>query len=144
MVQGYNSRLSHRGRMALDFKMSKGTPVHAARSGVVVRVVDSFNRGGLSRSYFRRANMIVLLHSDGSQAYYGHLRKKGSIVQVGDTVQQGQHIGYSGSTGYSFFPHLHFIVWGPIPGGGRSQLPTRFQTNKGIVYLKPGKWYGAR
>lgn len=140
LIQGYNSLFSHKKRLALDFKMKKGSPVTAARSGVVVRVEDSFTKGGVSKKYFRKANMVVIRHMDGSQAYYGHLLHNGAIVHIGDTVKKGQLIAKSGSTGYSAIPHLHFIVWGPTPAG-RNQLPVRFRTGKGIKYLRPGRWY---
>lgn len=140
ILQGYNSIFSHKHQLALDIKMKKGSPVLAARSGVVVRLEEGFRRGGVSKKYFRKANMVVVRHSDGSQAYYGHLLHNGVLVNAGDTVQQGQVIARSGSTGYSALPHLHFIVWGPSPKG-RSQLPTRFHTQKGVRYLRPGRWY---
>ena len=144
LIQGYRSAFSHKGRLALDFKMKKGSPVAAARGGIVVRVEEEFKKGGLSKKYYRKANQVVIRHNDGSQAYYGHLQHNGVLVNVGDTVAQGQLIAKSGSTGYSALPHLHFIVWGPTPSGGRSQLPTRFKTRKGDIYLKPGKSYTAQ
>lgn len=143
VVQGYRSKLSHRNRLALDFKMKKGSPVTAARSGIVTRVEESFTRGGANKKYLGKANVIVIRHADGSQAMYAHLQHNGALVNIGDTVKKGQLIGKSGSTGYSALPHLHFIVWGPVPGGGRSQLPTRFLTSSGVKYLKPGKKYKA-
>ena len=142
VLQGYNSQLSHKKRLALDFKMKKGSLVTAARGGVVVRVVENFTRGGISKKFLDKANQVVIRHDDGSQAYYGHLQYKGVLVNTGDTVKQGDVIAKSGSTGYSATPHLHFTVWGPTPNG-RSQLPTRFKTKKGAAYLKPGKWYRA-
>lgn len=141
LIQGYNSRFSHKDRLALDFSMKKGTPVTAARSGTVVRLEQRFKKGGIGKKYLHKGNLVVLLHSDGSQAYYGHLAFAGVRVSVGDTVHQGQLIALSGSTGYAAFPHLHFIVWGPSPNGTRMPLPTRFKTQKGIEYLKPGKKY---
>jgi len=143
MVQGYKSQFSHRGRLSLDFKMKEGSPVTATRDGIVVRVEEGFSKGGVNKKYLRKANQVVILHPDGSQAYYGHVEKNGVLVNVGDTVRVGQVIAKSGSTGFSAFPHLHFIVWGPAPLGGRSQLPTRFLTKKGIRYLRPGRWYKA-
>ncbi len=143
LLQGYKSRFSHKGRMALDFKMKKGSAITAAREGVVVRIEESFKKGGIHKKYLRKANQIVIRHIDGSQAYYGHLQYNGALVNVGDTVKQGQLIARSGSTGYSATPHLHFIVWGPQPGGGRGQMPTRFLTKNGPVYLKPGRSYTA-
>lgn len=143
LVQGYRSKFSHKNRLALDFKMKKGSLVTAAREGVVVRVEESFTKGGTNKKYLGKANMVVIRHADGSQAMYAHLQHNGALVNIGDTVKTGQVIAKSGSTGYSALPHLHFIVWGPVPGGGRSQLPTRFYTRKGIQYLKPGKKYEA-
>lgn len=142
MIQGYNSKLSHRGRLGLDFKMKNGTHITAVRSGVVVSVEERFNKGGVNRKYLRQANQVVIRHADGSQAYYGHLAQNGVLVNVGDTVQTGQVIAKSGSTGYSALPHLHFVVRGPAQKG-HTQLPTRFQTKKGVRYLRPGRWYKA-
>jgi murein DD-endopeptidase MepM/ murein hydrolase activator NlpD len=141
LIQGYKSSFSHKARLALDFKMKKGSLVTAAREGVVVRVEERYKKGGVSKKYLGRANQVVIRHSDGSQAMYAHLQFEGALVNVGDTVQQGQVIAKSGSTGYSALPHLHFIVWGPMPNGGRGQIPTRFQTKSGPRYLKPGKSY---
>jgi len=143
LIQGYRSSFSHKGRLALDFKMKKGSPVTAAREGVVTRVEERYTKGGTSKKYLGKANVVVIRHEDGSQAMYAHLQHNGAVVNLGDTVKRGQLIAYSGSTGYSALPHLHFIVWGPVPGGGRSQLPTRFRTEKGDAYLKPGKRYKA-
>lgn len=141
LLQGYNSKFSHKKRLALDFIMKKGSPVSAARDGVVVRIIENYTKGGFSKKYLGKANQVVIKHSDGSQAMYGHLQTNGALVNVGDTVKQGQLIGKSGSTGYSALPHLHFIVWGPTAGGGLSQLPTRFNTKNGVKYLKAGKKY---
>lgn len=142
LVQGYNSWFSHKGRMGLDFKMKTGSPVTAARTGVVVRVQEGFTKGGVHKRFYGKANAVIVQHEDGTRAYYGHLKYNGAVVQPGDTVQVGQLLGYSGSTGYSAFPHLHFMILGVTPSG-RVQLPARFQTRKGIKYLKPGKWYKA-
>jgi murein DD-endopeptidase MepM/ murein hydrolase activator NlpD len=142
VLQGYNSQLSHKGRTSLDFKMKKGAPITAARNGVVSRVVNEFSKGGVNKKYLRSANLIVVTHTDGSRAMYGHLKQNGALVNVGDTVKIGQVIGKAGSTGYSAMPHLHFSVFAP-PDKGSKQVPTRFRTTKGILYLKPGKWYRA-
>jgi murein DD-endopeptidase MepM/ murein hydrolase activator NlpD len=142
IVQGYNSRFSHRGRLGLDFIMRLGSPVTAARAGVVVALEEGNKEGGANRKYFRKANYVTVRHADGSLASYGHLQYNGVDVAVGDTVQQGQVIARSGSTGYSAMPHLHFSAWKP-GAGGRNALPTRFRTKKGIRYLKVGRWYRA-
>ena len=98
VLQGFGSRFSHTGleEFAIDIDMSVGTPVHAARGGVVAEVEESHNRGCWDDGCGKYANFIVVRHSDGTTGEYYHLRKSGSIVDVGDTVTKGQKIGYSG------------------------------------------------
>jgi murein DD-endopeptidase MepM/ murein hydrolase activator NlpD len=140
VVQGYYSSYSHKNRAALDIKMKPGTPVHAARDGIVVRVVETNDKGGLKKAYRQFANMIVIQHGDDSRTGYWHLQKNGSLVNVGDTVMKGQLIGLSGNTGFTAFPHLHFIAW-RSGGGSWRQIGTRFLTHKGIRYLRPLRRY---
>ncbi len=140
VIQGYFSRFTHKERAALDFNMKKGTNVLAAREGVVVRVKEDGTMGGLNRKYRSHGNNIIIQHPDGSRAGYWHIQHDGALVNVGDTVMKGQVIAISGKTGYAFVPHLHFLVW--KSGGGQwQQIPTRFQTSKGIKYLRSWKKY---
>jgi len=141
LVQGYFSHYTHKERAALDFKMKRGTKIYAARGGVVVRVKEDGDRGGLNKKYRPYGNNIVIRHADSSRAGYWHLQKDGAVVNAGDTVQQGQLIGYSGKTGYTLFPHLHFLVWTFDENGKWKQLPTRFQTSKGVKYLRSIRRY---
>lgn len=141
LVQGYFSRFSHKERAALDFKMKRGTKICAAREGIVVRVKEDGDRGGWNRKYRPYGNNIIIQHADSSRSGYWHLQKNGAFVKVGDTVRQGQVIGLSGKTGYALFPHLHFLVWGFDDKGNWQQIPTRFQTSKGIRYLHSVKKY---
>jgi murein DD-endopeptidase MepM/ murein hydrolase activator NlpD len=143
LVQGYFGKYSHKERAALDFKMKKGTKILAARDGVVTRVKEDGNKGGWNRKYRQYGNNIIIQHADNSRSGYWHLQKDGVLVNVGDTVKKGQVIALSGNTGYTAFPHLHFIVW-TSRGGQWQQVPTRFETSKGIKYLKPWKWYRRR
>ena len=143
LVQGYFGSFSHKERVALDFNMKRGTKVCAARDGVVVRVKKDSDRGGWGKKYQPFGNNIVIQHADGSRAGYWHLQKDGALVNVGDSVKRGQVIGLSGKTGYAFQPHLHFIVW-MSANGSWQQIPTRFQTSKGIKYLKTYKRYRNR
>jgi len=139
LIQAYHSNLSHKGEYALDFKMKEGTAICAAREGVVIAVREDSNKGGLKPEMLSEGNYVIIEHDDGSTAHYWHLQKDGASVSIGDTVIQGQIIGKSGNTGYSAFPHLHFEVSEP----GKGQVPTRFQTTKGLKYLRPGKWHKA-
>lgn len=136
LIQGYFSRFTHKERAALDFKMKRGTKIFAARGGIVVRVKEDGDKGGLKNKYRPYGNNIVIQHPDGSRAGYWHLQHNGALVNTGDSVKIGQVIGLSGKTGYTALPHLHFLVWRFTDGGQWQQVPTRFQTSKGIKYLR--------
>lgn len=135
VLQGYGSRFSHTGReqFAVDFKMAVGTPVHAARSGVVARVVEANNKGCWEDGCGRYANFIVVLHDDGTTGEYYHLQQNGALVEPGERVEAGQKIGLSGNTGHTTMPHLHFAVYRAIDKGRTQSLPVRFLSADGIV-----------
>ena len=144
LIQAYESKMSHKGERALDFKIKKGTRICAAREGIVTAFRNDSDKGGLKDENLSDGNYISIKHSDGSIAHYWHLQKNGVLVNVGDTVKAGQPIGYSGNTGYSALPHLHFEVQGYDASGNYVQLPTRFYTSKGVIYLRPGRFYRTR
>ena len=112
--QGWGGVFSHRddeNRHAVDFAVPEGTPVLAARDGVVMQAEGRFAGGGLhSTDDTARANFIRILHDDGTMALYAHLAPGGTSVAAGDRVRRGQRIGTSGNTGYSGGPHLHFAI----------------------------------
>lgn len=142
--QGYDGRFSHTGAFeySLDFDLPEGTPVYAAREGVVVVVQDSYQAGRPDRSLTDKANCITVLHPDGTFAQYAHLRYGGSLVGVGQHVERGQMIGYSGNTGFTSGPHLHFHVYRVLNvNGDWETLPTRFATAEGRVRLLEGQVY---
>ncbi len=141
VIQGYYTVFTHKERAAIDFNMKKGTRVHAARDGIVVRVKQDGEKGGLNSKYRLDGNMIIIQHKDSTRAGYWHLSKDGAFVNVGDSVKKGQLIGLSGNTGYTAFPHLHFLVWKRTADGQWHQTGTRFLTDKGIHYLRPYRRY---
>jgi len=135
VLQGYGSRFSHTGleEYSIDFDMSIGTAVHAARAGVVARVQESHTKGCWEDGCGKYANYIVVLHSDGTTGEYFHLQKDGALVNVGDSVAQGQKIAYSGNTGHTTMPHLHFAVYRATEWGNTQSIPVRFQSVDGII-----------
>ena len=84
---------------AIDIAAPFGTPITAARSGVVVYA------GWSSQGY---GNLVKLHHASGAETWYAHFSTIG--VVVGQTVSQGDTLGLVGSTGLSTGPHLHFEV----------------------------------
>ena len=82
-----------------DVPAPSGTPIRAAKSGVVVISTYGSSYG----------NYVVIAHSDGSRTMYAHQSQR--AVSAGQTVSQGQTIGYVGSTGNSTGSHLHFELW---------------------------------
>jgi murein DD-endopeptidase MepM/ murein hydrolase activator NlpD len=143
VLQGYGSRFSHTGleAYAVDFDMPEGTPVHAARGGVVARVEESHSVGCWEDGCGRHANFIVILHSDGTTGEYYHLQQDGALVDVGDRVVRGQKIGLSGNTGHTTMPHLHFAVYRATEWGNTQSIPVRFNSADGVV-MRPR--HGAR
>ena len=91
------------GRMALhggaDLRAGIGTPVYATADGVV-------EWSGMNDNGFGR--LVKLNHNFGFTTLYGHLSK--TAVAIGDYVRQGDLLGYSGNTGMSSAPHLHYEV----------------------------------
>lgn len=141
LVQAYQSKLfSHKGEYALDFKMKKGAKICAARSGVVVEIKEDSKKGGTKSKYLSEGNHVIIKHDDGTYGNYWHLKHKGALVNVGDSVKQGQVIGLAGKTGYAAFSHLHFEVTTKFTPG-QNQIPTQFTTRKGKTFLKPLHWY---
>lgn len=111
--QAFSGSFSHndaQNKYAVDIVMPIGTPVYAARSGVVLEAEDDFYKGGANKAYGSEANHIRILHDDGSMAVYAHLELEKAQVHPGLAVAAGQLIGYSGNTGFSTGPHLHFAV----------------------------------
>lgn len=140
--QGYHSFFSHSDDLAIDFKMKSGTVIYAARSGVVEGIKDEYRWGGIGRRYMNKENAIIIRHSDGTYAHYLHIQNKGALVKLGETVQRGQPIALSGHTGFSAFPHLHFVVTGS-PDKNVAEIPVRFYTEKGPLFLEPLRRYKA-
>ena len=112
--QGFGGAFSHsapENYHAVDFAMPIGTPIHAARAGIVMQIEEDFFEAGVDKkAYGERANFVAILHTDGSFAIYAHLDLENVMVGLGQRVDVGQLIAHSGNTGFSTGPHLHFVV----------------------------------
>jgi murein DD-endopeptidase MepM/ murein hydrolase activator NlpD len=117
----------------LDFGMPVGTPVHAAREGVVVLVEDSHDLGCAREECGRFANFVVVLHSDGTTGEYFHLARGSVRVRPGERVARGQWLALSGNTGFSTAPHLHFGVYRTGRDRTTTSLAVRFETRSGAI-----------
>lgn len=129
--QGQKTDNTHkRGEVyAVDWALDVGDAIHAARGGVVA------GAGGWSGSRKRgRGNFIWIRHEDNTYAWYLHLKKGGVLVERGQRVKTGQLIGYSGNTGKTSGPHLHFQV--SIPSSGKyafQTIPFQLRTADGVI-----------
>lgn len=132
LIQGFDGDETHLGSMrySLDFGMPRGTPVLAAREGIVLYVQDGFTEGRADPRLLERANLVVVAHADGTMASYGHLAP-GLLVAVGDTVGQGEVLGLSGRTGFAGQPHLHFHVGVRMLGEPGRTIPVRLVDRDG-------------
>lgn len=114
VLQGFHGEFSHRGsnEYAVDFNCPVATPVTAARPGVVVAINAGAQGSGTTPEFLddRRANFVIIRHSDGTLGEYMHLAPSGVEVAPGQAVRRGQELGLSGNTGFSSTPHLHFQV----------------------------------
>jgi murein DD-endopeptidase MepM/ murein hydrolase activator NlpD len=100
---------THKG---IDLANGMNTPISSSASGVVIFA-------GWQGGYGKK---IVIYHNDKFTTVYGHLDE--ILVNVGDTVKQGQIIGKMGSTGHSTGPHLHYEVYvNGVPHNPKEFLP---------------------
>ncbi len=88
----------------VDFAASRGTPVKAAAGGIVTNVINT--NSPIKCGY---GNWVSIKHPNGLTTLYAHLSL--NKMSVGDFVSTGQIIGYSGNSGYTTGPHLHFGLY---------------------------------
>jgi murein DD-endopeptidase MepM/ murein hydrolase activator NlpD len=111
--QAFPVRMTHttaESQYAVDIALPDGTPVYAAREGTVINVRHDSFLAGTSPVMLDQANVIEILHDDGTIAVYAHLHWDSIRVRVGARVARGQYIADSGNTGFTSGPHLHFAV----------------------------------
>jgi len=128
-IQGYVGRTYHQGvfEWAVDFNMSIGTVVTAARAGQVIHIEESYEDGDYG---FGKENLVIVMHDDSTFGRYVHLTKNGALVDINQMVAQGDTIGLSGNTGRSLRPHLHFDVTKGGPYSDCQTIPICFKNTR--------------
>ena len=132
---------------AFDMGAPYGTPVLAARSGIVRNLEDDDNYNDMASyddpendddrpdSNVKFGNYIWVQHQDGSFVVYFHHRFHTAQVDVGDKVRRGQQLAETGSTGNAGGPHVHFepfhIPSGKLSGKQALDVRTRFEATVG-------------
>ncbi|UUU31774.1 M23 family metallopeptidase [Streptomyces sp. CA-210063] len=132
-VKGYklSARFAQAGNMwsakhsGQDFAVKSGTAVAAAHGGTVVKAGG--NGAGDGPAY---GNAVVIKHGNGTFSQYAHLSKVS--VKVGQVVKTGQRIAFSGNTGNSSGPHLHFEIR-TTASYGSGVDPVAFLRTKGVT-----------
>jgi murein DD-endopeptidase MepM/ murein hydrolase activator NlpD len=120
------------GHDGIDLRAAIGTPIKAARSGVVTAIGNAVS---YCRGYqIGYGKWILIKHDNNISTFYAHL----SLIKVspGDNVETGQLIGYSGDTGYATGPHLHFGVFATQAVSGFKYTSTS-PTCGGITMYQP-------
>ncbi len=122
---------------AWDFEMARGTPVRATKGGRISRVAffgtgDSCYNGcggaanfdACCDSCISRANFVNVDHGDGTVGFYTHLDSL--TVKLEDRVNAGDVVGYSGQSGCTSGPHLHYQLMGNCPAGYCNSIAANF------------------
>jgi murein DD-endopeptidase MepM/ murein hydrolase activator NlpD len=118
------------GHDGVDLRASPGTPVMAARQGVVIGTGNT----DLTCPGASYGKWIFIEHDNGLSTIYAHLAT--ILVSKGDRVTTGQVIAYSDTTGYAIGPHLHFGVYATA-GSEVGSWPTTNPNCKGKIYTMP-------
>lgn len=111
----------------IDIPAPSGTNIYAAKSGVVIHAAKGT---GSSWSY---GNYVIVSHSDGTSTLYAHMSRIG--CKEGQTVKQGDVVGYVGTTGRSTGNHLHFEV----RSGSTRKDPVNYFKDKALYVQSSGK-----
>jgi murein DD-endopeptidase MepM/ murein hydrolase activator NlpD len=129
---------------AIDFVMPIGTDIFAAREGIVIEVASDFFESGTNVLVDGpRANVVRVLHDDGTMALYVHLNWNSIRVVPGQRVRRGEYLAESGNTGFSTGPHLHFVVQRNA-GGALVSVPLEFASATGAPFsVMTGETYTA-
>jgi murein DD-endopeptidase MepM/ murein hydrolase activator NlpD len=129
---------------AVDIAMPPGTPVLAAREGIVEETEARFARTDDEEPVTAYGNLVRVRHADGTVALYAHLRYAGVTVQAGERVSAGALLGFSGMSGDAEAAQLHFGVDRVEQRDGRADyisLPFRFHVGAPAIVFAPRAAY---
>jgi hypothetical protein len=118
--------------------MPVGTPVCAARDGIVAEIKQHSDVNGNKPEY---NNYLLVYHSDGTIGDYSHLKQSSVKIRVGDHINAGDVLALSGNTGFSSGPHLHFDVSIPLKNGTRQTIPIKFLNHDSSPTVPVVGWY---
>jgi len=111
--QAFPERFTHvtpDSQFAVDIALPDETPIYAAREGTVINVRHDSFTGAPLPVMLDQANVVEILHDDGTIAVYAHLHWDSIRVHIGQHVALGEYIANSGNTGFTTGAHLHFAV----------------------------------
>ena len=145
VLQTYCGPGSHSrdNQLAYDFRTGFGTPVVAARAGVVSTVVDLWPDSDKDDSHF---NYVLITHADGTFAFYAHLEHQSLTVHRGESVSQGQTIAAAGESGTPtgcVFEECGVLHFGVYNQSWRIDLPVNFSNADGSLDSLGGLVTGA-
>lgn len=134
VIQTHFGSFSHRGKLSygIDLAMKEMALIRAARAGIVVQVVDQFERGNLNAESLARANYVIIKHADDVYTLYAHLKKGSTTHKIGDTIKAHEPLGVVGCSGYCSQEHLHFEAF-LKDGMERLSIPVPFINSKGEI-----------
>lgn len=127
-----NGGRTHQGRMyyAYDLASPIGTPVYAMQSGRVIGLYDRYPDTGGGPEKSNQFNYVYLEHDDGFRSVYAHLQegfRNEITLGIGDKVERGDLIGFSGNSGWSGGPHLHVELQQPGESAKRFTTTVPFE-----------------
>jgi hypothetical protein len=124
----------HRQQMAYDFLIPVGDTILAARDGIVRKIKQDSPDNGQGSDH----NHVMIEHSDGTVAFYAHLKQESIIVNTGNNIGAGHPIALAGHSGTTDVPHLHFGVYGSYPPIEGDDRTVNFRNMEGALDCRGG------
>lgn len=114
----------------IDFQAPLETPVHAAREGIVVDVVQNNRESSSDTGDEGKTNLVRVFHLDRTVGVYLHLKQDSVKVKEGQDIAAGELLGYVGNAEAGSEPHLHFELQRPKGGKKTESFPVKFSVGE--------------